>query len=234
MYLNFIVKWYKIITAEMVIMEKKNRIKTKKKIMLIWISAFVILAVASYVLIYYPEIFDKESGTVEVTGSNGFYDYFYEADYSLKLEEYEDYSDYLDLDRALYYKNGNQTVGISKSELASYPDVVRFFGEYFDAVIKGDTETYNSLFSDEYYKTHEEKENFTPQMVYNMMIEQLSVSAENGFNEYVFDVSYKIFENNGTFRDDIYSNASRTQRITVDDSEGDFRISSVKYYVTQS
>lgn len=203
----------------------------KKEAVLIWSAVVLVLGAASFILLRFPEIFDRYSGTYEVTGSNGFYDYFYEADYSLKLEEYESYHDYLDLDRALYYKNGNQTVGIKGDEIDSYPDYIRFFGRYFDSVIDGDCKRYNSMFSEEYFKTHEEKEKFTPQMVYDMTVELLLSSGENGCNEYVFDVSYKIFENNGTFRDDIYSNASRTQRITVDDSEGDIKITSVQYYV---
>lgn len=204
----------------------------KKKTVMIWIAVVLLLGGASFVLLEFPELFDRYSGTYEVTGSNGFYDYFYEADYSLKLEEYENYRDYLDLDRALYYKNGNQTVGISDDEIDSYPDVIRFFRRYFDSIIDGNSEKYNSMFGEEYYKTHVEKEKFTPQMIYDMTVEQLSTSSDDGVSEYVFDVSYKIFENNGTFRDDIYSNASRTQRITLDDSEGEIKIVAVQYYVS--
>lgn len=204
----------------------------KKKTVMIWIAVVLLLGCASFVLLEFPELFDRYSGTYEVTGSNGFYDYFYEADYSLKLEEYENYRDYLDLDRVLYYKNGNQTVGISDDEIDSYPDVIRFFRRYFDSIIDGNSEKYNSMFGEEYYKTHGEKEKFTPQMIYDMTVEQLSTSSDDGVSEYVFDVSYKIFENNGTFRDDIYSNASRTQRITLDDSEGEIKIVAVQYYVS--
>ena len=215
-------------------MKEKKKMSRSKKAIIIWAAVLVLLAAASYVLLQFPELFDRESGTVEVTGSNGFYDFFYEPDYSLKLSDYEDYADYLELDRALYYKKGNQTVGISDDQLDSYPDEVRFFGRYFDAIIDGDAKSYNLMFTEGYYETHEEKERFTPQMVYDMLIEQLSVSSEGNVTEYVFDVSYKIFENNGTFRDDIYSDASRTQRITIDDSEGEFKISSIQYYVASN
>ncbi len=204
----------------------------KKKTVLIWVAVVLLLGGAAFVLLEFPELFDRYSGTYEVTGSNGFYDYFYEADYSLKLEEYEDYRDYLDLDRVLYYKNGNQTVGISDDEIDSYPDVIRFFRRYFDSIIDGNSEKYNSMFGEEYYKTHDKKEKFTPQMIYDITVEQLSTSSDDDVSEYVFDVSYKIFENNGTFRDDIYSNASRTQRITLDDSEGEIKIVAVQYYVS--
>ncbi len=205
--------------------------KRKKVTLVIWIGVIILFAVASLILLKNPALFDKEAGEQKVTGSNGFYDFFYEADYTLALEDYEAYPEYLELDRYLYYKNGNETVGVIDKTRDSFGKEVLFFEKYFEAIINGDCEEYNSLFTEKYFATHEKMGEFTPQMVYGMEIEEVYENETNGVLTFGFDVNYKIFRNNGTFRDDIYSDATRTQYIEVTDSEGDFKISALKFYV---
>lgn len=206
----------------------------KKTVIVLWLGIIAVVAVASVLLLSNPAIFDKEYGDQKVTGSNGFYDFFYEADFSLSLEEYESYSEYIELDRYLYYKNGNETVGVIESNRDSFGDEILFFEKYFDTIISGDSEAYNSLFTDEYYAFHEKMSDFTPQMIYEMTVELLTEKEENGILTYGFNVSYKIFQNNGTFRNDIYSDAVRPVYIEINDAEGEFKVNTLKYYVPET
>lgn len=204
--------------------------KKKKIVLVIWLSVIALLGASAFLLLKDPTLFGGDE-TVRVTGSNGFYDYFYEADFSLELEEYECYPEYMELDRFVYYKNGNETVGIIDENRSSFTEDVLFFEEYFRTIISGDSEAYNLLFTESYFETHEKKEAFTPQMVYGILVEKVSEREESGVLTYGYDVSYKLYQNNGTFRDDIYSDASRTQYIEINDSEGEYKIDTLKFYV---
>ncbi len=208
--------------------------KNSKKVIVIWLCIIAVTAVVSAVLLSNPSLLDKEYGEQKVTGSNGFYDFFYEADFSLSLEEYESYPEYLELDRYLYFKNGNETVGVLESNRDTFGDEILFFEKYFDTIISGDSEAYNALFTEEYYKSHEMTEEFTPQMLYGMEIELLGENEENGILTFAFNVSYKIFQNNGTFRNDIYSDAVRPIYVEISDAEGEFKINALKYYVPET
>lgn len=216
-----------------VITETKKNIN-QKKVIALWLCIVAVIAVVSAVLLSNPSLFDKEYGEQKVTGSNGFYDFFYEADFSLSLEEHEGYAEYLELDRYLYYKDGNETVGVLESNRDTFGGEVLFFEKYFDTIISGDSEAYNSLFTEKYYENHEKVSEFTPQMLYGMEIELLSEQEENGILTFTFNVSYKIFRNNGTFRNDIYSDAVRPVYIEINDAEGEFKVNALKYYVPET
>lgn len=210
---------------------EKLGVGKKRTALIVWISVVTVLCAASLVLLKNPELFDKEAGDIKVTGSSGFYDFFYEADFSLELEDYESYGEYLELDRYLYYKNGNETVGVIDKNRDSFGDEVLFFEDYFNTIINGDHEAYNKMFTESYLASYGEKEDFTPQMVYGMQIEEVYESESGGVLTFGFDVDYKIFQNNGTFRDDVYSDASRKMYIEITDESGEFKIDVLKYYV---
>lgn len=191
------------------------------------------LAVLCLLLFTHPEYFDFSPKAPSGENRIDLYNHFYEADFSKKLEDMENYETYLEYDRYVHYKDGPMTIGINDKNAESFGSDVMFFTEYFDIIISGRWEEYNKLFTEKYYETHDKKEQFTPQMLYDMEIEKLSVSENAGVNTCAYNVSYKIFENNGTFRDDIYSDASKTIYVEIDDSEGKYRISTVKYYVAE-
>lgn len=205
----------------------KKKIITAAAVLL----SFVLLGVLCCLLLGHPELFDPEREAADKENRIDIYNYFYEADFSKKLEDYDDYETYLGYDRYVHVKEGNLTEAVLDTNIGSFGEEVLFFTKYFDIIIAGDCEEYNKLFTAEYYKSHGEKEPFTPQMLYDILIEKLSVTTENQITTCAFDVSYKIFENNGTFRDDIYSDASKTLYIEIDNSEGEYKISAVKYYV---
>lgn len=153
--------------------------------------------------------FIKESPTQEELPPEA----FYPADYSVNIL---DNHAYLSLDHSVYYMNygtgepltaeNNQKVGIASA----------FFYEYFDSIIGGDAAAYRSMLTDTYIDEFDPPEKFTMQMLYDIQVNQshsASTTTYNGetVNVYHFTVSYKIFENNGTFRRDIASNQSVTQ-----------------------
>ena len=96
-----------------------------------------------------------------------------------------------------------------------------FFLSYFDTLIKGDYETYNTYFTDAYYETNEPFEYFARQLLYDIEVEILSAEEKGKETVYTFEVNYKFYLNNGTFRRDVGSDGSRPQIFTlVESSDG--------------
>ena len=73
------------------------------------------------------------------------------------------------------------------------------------------------------------KSAFTQQQIYDIEISQYSKQSlsdkKNGeYTEYVFEVKYKIHENNGTYRNTIQSDVSRPVYFVINDSSGDMLV----------
>ncbi len=215
-------------TKEQIILDKKN----KKKKMLISIIIISILAVVSYVLLENPEIFEKEQEKISVTSmySDKLYSYnFYEADYDRDVTADEWY---MQLDRNMHYKVGNLSIMLLPEDIETRNDAVKFFDKYFKTIVAGDVETYNTYFTDEYYKIYAPYELFSPQMIYNIEIEQLSeTSNPDGTTNWTFNVTYMIHKNDGTFRNDLDSDSSKTLYYElIEDAKGDVKINYITYY----
>ena len=158
---------------------------------------------------------------------------FYPADYEEDIEADEGY---LGLNRYLRYTDGPYSTYLANErDLAAIGPVAYFFRAYFDAIIAGDSEAYNSFFTEEYRKEAGEKGRFTKQKVYDVELVKLSEyrpETEERLTVWEFDVSYRIRQNNGTFRDDIESDAARRQvyQLVRDDSDGKILIRSISDY----
>ena len=138
---------------------------------------------------------------------------FYPADYSVDIM---DNSAYLSLDRSVYYMNYGTGEPLTEENFQKVGIASSFFYEYFDSVINGDALSYRAMLTDEYIDAFDPPEKFTMQMLYDIQVNQshgLSTTSYKGetVNVYHFSVSYKIFENNGTFRRDVASNQAVTQ-----------------------
>lgn len=122
---------------------------------------------------------------------------------------------YLDLDRSLHFSDDGGTSTAILTDDNSYNSAhrtARFFREYFSSVIMGDSDKYNSLFTDAYIKKNGAKDRFTMQMIYDMEAILLRYEdCDDGTTLYEFEVRYAIRRNNGTFRDDLDSGVTRPQ-----------------------
>ena len=152
---------------------------------------------------------------------------FYEPDYDLDVTEVPEY---MELDRLLYFKDGSEEFGIS-SGFQKYGKPVVFFKKYFDVAIAGDWETYNELFTEHYYETNKPRNQFAPQMIYDMHIEKLWQKIDEDGERYAFNVTYRIYRNNGTFRNDIESGASKTLYFELVNVGDELKIDRITYYV---
>ena len=136
--------------------------------------------------------------------------YFYPVDEQENALEREDY---LGLDRYIYYTDPmtGETYVPEHHELATVDDCLPFFYDYLDCIMRGDAAAYPLYFSTEYLESHELPDDFTVQMLYDIRIEPYP----SGDDRTAYLLDYKIYRNNGTFRRDVGSNASRTLLIDI-------------------
>ena len=204
--------------------------KSKKTLWIIFISivgAIVFLAVMVSLL----EMVSMSRKTVEELVID--YD-FYPANYQTDIYENERYQELMKGTFLSYNdESWGRIVSTTRETAVKHGAEVAFMVEYVYSIIEGDTPAYNACCSSEYYQEHSKKENFTMQMLYNIMITKKSEEkvSENGKNytKYYFAVEYQIHENNGTFRKDI-GEGSRVQYFLLTDREGQLLIDDLISY----
>lgn len=166
--------------------------------------------------------------------------YFFEPDYDTDISTiYE----YMRLNRRIYYTRDNQRQEVT-GKFA--PDTfAEFFYDYFSALLAGYPDadgSFDGFFSEVYLEKNGGHSRFTPQKIYDIDVEfnsYQSISAGEGdknvpYDRYslaVFDVRYKIYHNDGTYRKDIAGDSTIPQIVTLLVSpDGDLSINSVSYY----
>ncbi len=199
----------------------------RKKRMIAAIVIFTLLGALSALLLSHPEWFVLNRNSDKPTSmySDKLLSFtFYPSDYELDVDANEDYQA---LDRYIHIRNGGEEYAITDGNFAAWGEEIEFFHRYFEAAIYADVETYNSLFTEKYYKTADPYPFFAPQMIYGITLEKL---AENDDGSYVYDVTYAIYRNDGTFRNDIDSDAYKTLIFTLAPEGGELKIDRIDYY----
>ena len=148
------------------------------------------------------------------------YDYTFYPVYEGDILEY---APYVAKNRALNYCDNPYGYGLTQAvtdeNRATFDARVLFLEAYIKTVIAGDSEAYNALFSEQYYKNHDPMQPFSPQMIYNIYANyDMTEKDDNGELLYTYKLSYMILRNDGTFRRDIGSESTRLQYITLRES----------------
>ena len=136
---------------------------------------------------------------------------------------------YMELDRRIHLRRGAETVPLTNTEDALLQsEALAFFVRYFEIVMAGDAQTYNSLFTDTYYERTLPFAFFSPQKIYDIVLQEMD-TGEDGGDSFVYYVSYAIYDNDGTFRRDVASDASRVLIFTLVSEGGTLKIDSIGY-----
>jgi len=140
--------------------------------------------------------------------------------------------DYLDKNRYLTYAEGGMEITLVDGSYSDYGEGIELLAAYFDALMHGDAALVNSFYSDAWLA--ENNGGFTKitmQKLYDMKVEYLSRvdNKSAATTDWYYKISYKIMENDGTFRNDIPSDAVRAQYYTVHDNGYELEITYVGY-----
>ena len=141
--------------------------------------------------------------------------------------------DWLDKTRFVTYVEGGMEITIVDDDHAAYGEPVAMFADYFDALMHGDAEAVCAFFAEEYFESHKRWEKITMQKLYDMRVEYLKNAdvVENGVTKtkWYYKVTYKIMENDGTFRDDLISDATKAQYYVLTDDGWEMKITDISY-----
>ena len=209
-----------------------SRSRNKKRV-IIFICVLTFLGIISFVILQNPEWLNpetlKDAAETTAAGKSGPKFYFYPTDFELDVTLDEVY---MSLDREIYFKQGGETICLGDEDPSAFTGDILFFYQYFDTIIAGDAETYNTFFTERYYETNHPADPFAPQMIYDILIEKLSqIDEDDGDILYSYDVIYKIHKNDGSFRSDMDSDSSRRLCFDLIESGGVVKIDCISSYV---
>lgn len=193
----------------------------KKDVKINHVLLILIVAILSVSLILCLVFFlppkDEEKGSDEQI-------HYYVADYE---EDIFQNKAYMSFERGLLFSSGgvDQLFHYDINFSEASPEC-QFFLEYFHSVILGEYDSVSDFYIDGYF---EKEPKFTMQMIYEPYVMFHSVSEEEIDGEKAellnFHVRYKIFRNNGTFREGVASNIAVPQIYQIlKMSDGSFRI----------
>ncbi len=207
---------------------------SEKKQVITVIVVILCIGLASALFIAIPKISELLESREEE--SNKYYFYPVIVDENIYADKY-----YLQLDRNYYFEDPSYgtTVSFDPDSLEEVPEdyklpvscIVRFL----DFARDGECEKLKDLYSDIFYKNgYTSKTNFTPQKIYEAKItyyDSGTVSESLGtWSTWYFWVEYKIYKNNGTFRDDMESDCSRKELFQLTYRDGTVEIDAVTPY----
>lgn len=204
---------------------KENEKRIVKRILVI--SGIVLLAlcllVGAFVLV--SMLLEEEDLTPALPPEA-----FFSADYSENI--FEDPA-YMSMNRAVYFKQYGSGEQLTEENYLDYGECAEFFYHYFDNVIRGDYNAYHQMLTESFLESEDVPDRFTMQMIYDIEVDQVQSvgSAEyqgETVNVYFFEVKYKIYRNNGTFRNDVASNQSTTQYYHLYSYQGELYLNAVQ------
>lgn len=192
--------------------QKRDSSSSKKIIKTVLIVVASLLALLLALVAVLPLIEEMLEPEIEVSE---YADYrYYEADYSANIFENELY---MAQSRGIKFSNENTEYVLNETNSANISPSAKFFYEYITCIINGDYEKYPSFFTDEYINNDKSDipEKFTMQGLYDIYIDLYAPATRKVVDGVelsceVYEVRYRIFENNGTFRRDILPDETRT------------------------
>lgn len=207
--------------------ERADR-KKRKIIKIILIFSAIVVVLSAVFSLFDPEnMVDAMFGKEQQTDGEKKDIYFYPLEDSENIFQNEEYAQY---DRRLFLHDSatGSTYSIEEADLDTAEEDIIFFYNYFDTVIRGDANVYRTMFTDAYQRANELPTDFTMQMIYDITVTPLGDRIE----DLTYKVEYKIYRNNGSFRDDVGSDAILPLCFTLAYEDGVLRINSVRRYTT--
>ncbi len=179
---------------------KQNQIN--RKTVWIVIAATVLVLILSVLAVLF--LLSKEEGEIHSDDI-----YYYPANYEEDIFQNKAYQDF---EKGILYCEANVTKLYQVENYESAPLPCQFFLDYFQTVISGKYQEISKFYVDGFF---EQEPKFTMQMIYEPYVHLHSVSKETIDDEeveiYNFTVRYKIFKNNGSFRQNVPSNTAVPQ-----------------------
>ena len=143
--------------------------------------------------------------------------YFYPT-YQGDIFEYVDYLDKRpDVIFYCEYPDGlGRTTSIDADREDEFAPEVLYLRDFLEIMMRADIDTYNNCFNEIYYKNNKKQEAFSQQMIYEAEIRFASEEeGKNGEKIATYYLFYKLYENDGSLRRDVGSDAVVPMRVVL-------------------
>ena len=191
-------------------MTEQNK-KMRKKILITVAVVIGVIAVMVTVLLI-VQACQKTDGEFSLPDG-----YFYTA-YPGDIFEYEEYLDKRP-DVILYCEDPDglgRTTSIDAEREDEFAPEVLFLRDFLQIMMHADVDAYNSCFNEIYYKNHKKQTAFSQQMIYEAEIRFASEeTAANGERTATYYLFYKLYQNDGSLRRDVGSDAVVPMRVVL-------------------
>ena len=198
--------------------ESTRRLKRNMIVVLICMVVFAVVAIPLINMLDGLQNGGEEEETKKLPPSSII---FATPDYEYDIMQDQDY---LQLNRRIYHcdDRSGMTEELTDKNVTGYGPAAAVLRAYINAVIAGDADALNTLFSENYFASHEAEPPFTMQRLYDIKLTKINetiVADEKGkYTQYEYEVEYKIRLNDGTFRTDIGHDESKKQYFVLSDS----------------
>ncbi len=179
----------------------------RKKAKIVIVSILVLLLILSSVFLVLKLLSPKVDFTTKRDDI-----FYFPVDYN---ENAFDDIVYMSKNRDVKFDYYGMAVYINDDNVKEQSTDAKFFYDYIQTVINGDAEKHKTFFTKSFFSHHSIPQKFTMQKIYDVEISAMTSDVKDGFSYETYKVSYKIQENNGTFRADVSSNESKPIAITI-------------------
>lgn len=208
--------------------QKEKEKSTVKKVLRYVVIVFAALAVLLGVLFLIDKLMEKEKFDFRQKAEGV---YFFPADYNANPA---DDPAYMAKDRSIWFSDDKGVGAPLEPAVASTDTVQALMYKYFTSLMEGDAKTHSTLLSKAYNEKYVVQDKFTPQKVHDIRISfNQSGNSDNGYHWY-YRVSYKIYENNGTYRADIGSETARVMSFEIVYEDNCYKINSIGYITAKT
>ena len=185
--------------------------KMRKKLLIALAVTFGVVAILITVLLIIKASQNKdEPFTLPDT-------YFYPT-YQGDIFEYADYLDKRP-DVIFYCEDPDglgRTTSIDADREEEFTPETLYLRDFLLIMMRADIDAYNNCFNEIYYKKHKEQEQFSQQMIYEAEIRFAGEEkAANGEKTTIYYLFYKLYENDGSLRRDVGSDAVVPMRVVL-------------------
>ncbi len=189
---------------------QQNKIMRKKLLIALGVTVGVVALLMSLLLII--KACQEKDNDFELDAS-----YFYPT-YQGDIFEYTDYLD--KRPDVIFYCEDPEGLGRTTSIDADREDEfapeVLFLRDFIQIMMRADVDAYNNCFNEIYYKKHEKQDVFSQQMIYEAEIRFASLEeGNNGEKIATYYLFYKLYENDGSLRRDVGSDAVVPMRVVL-------------------
>ncbi len=157
--------------------------------------------------------------------------YFFPADYN---ENPADDPAYMAKDRDVWFSDDRGVGAPLDATIASENTVKGLMYRYFQSLKEGDATAHAALLSKNYNEKYVVQDKFTCQKVHDIRISFNQGEKRDGVSYWHYRVSYKIYENNGTYRGDIGSETARVMNFEVVYEDNTYKINSIGYVTAKN